>query len=367
MKYLALLYGGTVDASGRRRIQAGTGGLTAIVRGELGLNRLLGSDGVKSRSDHRHHAVDALAVAVIGPALVQQLQSAAADAEKARRRRFAPIGPPWESFLDDARNAIEGIVISHRTQRTLSGPFHEETNYAPPRPAGKKAGGSTSSVRKDVHRMSESEIERIVDLGVRRAVRAKLEALGGVSKKNIERLEEDPPLLSSSRPPRFIRRARIEVKEKVIPLAAGTRERYVQTGANHHLSIFAVLGEDGSEVDWETGELVTLLEARRRLMAGEPIVRRDAGPGRRFKFSLSSGDIVEVDGPGESRRLMLVASVWAEPASSRVRISPATFAGKQQEARKSGLSSQPTVAALKKLKCTKVSIDPLGRVFTCGD
>ncbi|HMS16764.1 MAG TPA: type II CRISPR RNA-guided endonuclease Cas9, partial [Planctomycetota bacterium] len=73
IRYLAELYGGVlergVDPAGRLRVQAGTGGVTATLRSVLGMSRALGGE-IKTRDDHRHHAIDAVAVALAGPQLL---------------------------------------------------------------------------------------------------------------------------------------------------------------------------------------------------------------------------------------------------------------------------------------------------------
>jgi CRISPR-associated endonuclease Csn1 len=74
--YVGLLYGGAVDADGRRRVHASSGGVTAQVRRTFHLSQLLGGDGEKTRSDHRHHAIDAVAIAATTPWIVSRLQTA---------------------------------------------------------------------------------------------------------------------------------------------------------------------------------------------------------------------------------------------------------------------------------------------------
>ena len=102
-RYLALLYGGeTVD--GKRKILKPTGQVTAYLREVWGLNGLIPSihreaagaeesdDGRtirKSRDDHRHHAIDAVAVALCDQGTIQMLSEANRGAAAARRRNPA--------------------------------------------------------------------------------------------------------------------------------------------------------------------------------------------------------------------------------------------------------------------------------------
>ncbi|MDR2880322.1 MAG: type II CRISPR RNA-guided endonuclease Cas9, partial [Azoarcus sp.] len=56
-------------------VQAVTGKVTAQLRKYWGLNNILSADGEKTRSDHRHHAVDALVVACTHPGITQRLST----------------------------------------------------------------------------------------------------------------------------------------------------------------------------------------------------------------------------------------------------------------------------------------------------
>lgn len=119
--YLGLLYGGRI-VDGKTRVQ-GTNGLAAsMIRDELGLNSILGDGGNKSRDDHRHHTVDAIVAALTDAGMLRKLSTAAARAQQERRRRFAPVTPPWPDFLADAREAIDAVTVSHRGDRKVPAP-----------------------------------------------------------------------------------------------------------------------------------------------------------------------------------------------------------------------------------------------------
>ncbi|MGH9679833.1 MAG: type II CRISPR RNA-guided endonuclease Cas9, partial [Candidatus Acidiferrales bacterium] len=115
--YLGLLYGGIDDAAGKRRIQATAGQITAFLRSEWKLNVILqdgasknGGAALKSRDDHRHHAVDAVVAALTDNGTIQALSRAAERAPQERRRRFGAMEGPWPGFVDSVRAQIEKIV-----------------------------------------------------------------------------------------------------------------------------------------------------------------------------------------------------------------------------------------------------------------
>lgn len=131
-RYLGALYGAVDGNDGRgvKRIQVSTGGATAWLREEWGLDRILAKDGgrpKKNRDDHRHHAVDALVdalvVALVGPKEVKTLSEAAQAADElGLNRKFlnAEIAAPPTAngkTLSPSRLA-RSIASSFRTAST---------------------------------------------------------------------------------------------------------------------------------------------------------------------------------------------------------------------------------------------------------
>ncbi|MGE4198927.1 MAG: type II CRISPR RNA-guided endonuclease Cas9, partial [Phycisphaerales bacterium] len=137
--YLGLLYGGRVESAdgdgvpGVRRVDVCTGGLTAWLRSGWGIAGLLGDTGEKNRDDHRHHAVDAVVVALSDARAVQSLARAASEADRMfKRRAFESIDEPWAGFRDQVDKAVAGVIVSHRQSRRVSGPLHDQCIYRKP-------------------------------------------------------------------------------------------------------------------------------------------------------------------------------------------------------------------------------------------
>lgn len=304
-EYLGTLYGGAVDAGGTRRVCVRTGGLTAWLRTGWGLNDLLGSneDGSKSREDHRHHAIDALVVALTDDRAVQILAQAAKNADRRwARRAFDSLEEPWPGFLREVGEKIFSVVVSHRQCRRVSGPLHKETVYSRPI-------GGRHRVRKELQNLTPTEIRdgRIADKRALKAIRDKLESagLGSPTKQQLVKFFADPAnaptVPGPGGKPVRLRRVRVEVGGQRTLIGKGVTARYVKTGGNHHTVIWGVCDASGTVVQWKD-EPVTLMEAYARLTRGEPIVRRDGGPHRRFLFSLAIGEHVEMDVPGQEGR-----------------------------------------------------------------
>lgn len=314
--YLGTLYGGQVDADGKRRVFIRTGGLTAWLRTGWGLSDLLGSneDGSKSREDHRHHAIDALVVALTDERAVQQLARAAeaADARWARRA-FDTVDEPWPGFLREVGEKIQSVVVSHRQSRRVSGPLHKETVYSRPL-------NGRHRVSKELQNLTPAEIRdgRIVDKRALRAIVARLESagLGSPTPQQLTKFFADPAnaptVTGHGGKPVRLRRVRVEVGGQRTPIGKGVNARHVETGSNHHTVVWEVVNEAGTVVRVEH-EPVTLMEAYRRMSAGEPVVCREDSNGWRFRFSLVKGEHIEMDDPkGEGpRQIYRVLSISA--------------------------------------------------------
>ena len=320
-KYLGALYGAVdgvepsaTDEKGTRRIQVSTGGATAWLREEWGLDQVLAKKGErpkKNRDDLRHHAVDALVVALVGSKEVQTLSKAAqAASELGLKRNFSnsEIAPPstatGEAFLDVVARAVDRIIVSHRVDRKISGALHNETNYGAEENEGRRKH------RKPLKDFTAAMIDAIVDPKIRQLVREKWEENGGDAKK----FESNPPFMTASDGRRIpIKKARYWKKnttkgvgrfklEKQLgrPLSekeqkAHKRLRYVETANNSHMEVYAILDENNAVKKWET-KVVSLFDAYERKRQNEPIVCRDFGSGTRFLFTLALNEAIVFNG-----------------------------------------------------------------------
>ncbi len=359
--YVETLYGGLSDASGIRRVFASSGQATAIVRRELGIVGLLhptGSD-IKNRDDHRHHATDAIAIALTSPAMVKRLADAAEGAWAAKRRRFLPIEAPWPRFVDEVDAKLREMVVSHRGSRVLSGELHEATNYSAP------IGGDPKHrhVRKPMSAFAKGgDINDIVDDAVREAVQNHLNKHGG--NKKVFAIAEDPPrMLMKNGTSVAIRRVRIRASRgTVVPVGNDRRRRrYVAPGANHHMVIVAVIGADGKPNRWE-GHVVTRLEAVRRSANKLPVIQRDWGTDRKFCFTLASGDMVRLTIDGEGT-VWLVRGV----TGSRLDLTPDREGRPVTVLRQLRVSWKPTVnTAMMQHEMQRLEVSACGVVRICN-
>lgn len=109
------------------KIVTSKGQMTSIIRGRLGLGKLIQNpDGSKNRDDHRHHAVDALTIALTSRSYLKQISNASARKTDANK---IPIHQPWSGFFAEAQEKFEKIIVSHKIDHGKNGPFMEETCF----------------------------------------------------------------------------------------------------------------------------------------------------------------------------------------------------------------------------------------------
>ncbi len=164
------------------------GRLTAELRWTWGLdsllrdhNRVQGEAGErKNRDDHRHHAVDAVVVALTDRALLQRVARQAARAEEIfERRLLADLDDPWPAFRDGMRRALERIVVSHKPDHGVEGALHNDTAYGIVAPADERGRSVV------VHRVSLASLKdgkqlgRIRDDTIREHLLAETDGLKG--------------------------------------------------------------------------------------------------------------------------------------------------------------------------------------------
>lgn len=112
------------------KVSAIPGQMTALIRGKLGLNKMLSSDGNKNREDHRHHALDAIVIGLTDRPMLQRFATASAQAREGEMARLvAKIDDPWPTFRAHVTRALAAIYISHKPEHGYQGAMHEETAW----------------------------------------------------------------------------------------------------------------------------------------------------------------------------------------------------------------------------------------------
>lgn len=162
------------------KVQSIPGKLTALLRNKWGINlhNVLGDgDNEKDRTDHRHHAIDALVVALTTRETLRKVSEAAE--EPIRHRLIERMPDPFDKFQSDGReklkNLLENMVISHKPDHkgakeavklhSTTGPLHAETAYGFVKELNKDT--FVLSVRKKLADLDKKDIKNIADPLVR--------------------------------------------------------------------------------------------------------------------------------------------------------------------------------------------------------
>lgn len=312
---------------------------TSDLRRYWGLNSILNLQGknIKTREDHRHHAVDALVVALTTRSKLQQL----ARASK-RKHDSIPMPEPWPGFRGEVEEKVNRIWVSHRVRRKVRGQLHEETHYGPTEEQ------NVYVYRKSIEDLTPSMVEDIRDETIKQLVKERLAQFGldEKSKKIPKEVWKEPLTMPSGVP---IKKVRVKKNDSTIqPIRDGSV--CVKTGSNHHICLFT--RSDGSK----DMVAVSMLEAHRRKRDGKPIIQREHPDDRdaTFEMSLSINEMVMIN--GDLYRFLTASSV-----TGQFWMRHHTFAGKSNDKRMR-ISKVPSTFNGK-----KVTVDVLGRIRDAND
>ena len=227
------------------------------------------------RKDHRHHAIDALVVACTRQSYIQRLNRLSSEEDRQSMlselgSSYAPSKEERMQLLDKwltaqphfsvqaVRDYVRGILVSFRPDRRtytksrnkvkIKGRVSLQTGILTPRGALSEetiyGAIHVDGVKKIVCKYSLDKLQgkkvlRIVDKGIQRIIKARLEAYNNDAKKAFAE-----PLYSDAAQTKQIRSVRCftgRVREKMIPLRrndAGEEIAFVAPGSNHHVAFY---------------------------------------------------------------------------------------------------------------------------------
>lgn len=347
------------------------GALTAELRWQWGLETILEQlpdspawstkdqlrPGQKNRADHRHHAIDAVVIALTNRSRLQSLAKAMSDTTNQRQGEL--MEEPWQGFRESIMERVSKVWVSHRVERKVSGALHEETQY------GKTDLPDWWVTRKPIDSLKSSEIPNIRDPFIRDLVIAKLNEVGIDVGRNTQvdakRLKE---VLADLKMPSGvpIRKVRLLKTDKTIRAIRKNKcETFVKPGSTHHLSIF----------EWEEkgkkkrgAVFLTMLEASIRSKTGDSIIQRVAPtqnesipPNAVFVMSLAQRESILLE-DGDSLNLLIFRT--AASTQGQIYFSTHTDARSSSEYKKMVFNANT-------LRGRKVTVDLIGRIRNAGD
>lgn len=337
--------------AGEVRVATLSGRVTSRLRHNWGLNNILSDSGEKTRADHRHHAIDALVVALAHPGYTQRLSRWFQARDAASPQPEPPLDPPFADVRAQAETWKDRIVVSHRVRRKVSGPLHKDTTYGDAGPADGSGGIAYCwfVTRKPVEALTKSVLaddDAWPDAHVRDRVRAWVETHGGDPKKAFV---NGYPTVSDGGAP--IRKVRIRVKQQQ-KLMAPLKNGYADLGNNHHALIYI---RPNGKPDFR---IVSLFEAATRLRQGLSPIDCSDKEDLKFRMSLAAGDTIRLT--GDRSGLWIVRKL---SANGQLTLWPIN----DTDAEKHKTIFEPTIGGMVSRGLEKISVDPIGRIRPARD
>ena len=302
-----------------RRVFATNGSYTSLARHSWGLDSVLNNQddfltnsmtpSEKNRNDHRHHAVDALVIALVDGGMLNFMGKEYNCLVSQTGKNHRPIfGLPWASFRQDAAGKINGIVVSHRPKLRTRGSLHNDSNYGPVFNTDYKRTRDEEHyvIRKPLVSLTQSEVANIRDPHIQQMVQKRIEEAlikKGYSRKTKkgkkgQEVESDKFAISAGEFSalmkatfgvddvlRFrpgdktstpINKVRILVNSKsMVPIRDEKNNSknavYVEPGNTHHIEVFERIDEKGNikrELKFYSAlEVNKIIAKRRKLIA----------------------------------------------------------------------------------------------------
>lgn len=318
------------------------GALTSDVRHHWGFNTLLNEEDFKNRNDHRHHALDALVVALTNRSMVK----AASDWNKFDRQRGEKTIPtPWEDLRAQADRHLDRILVSHKkSSRVLTikesktkrdgvihknkglaarGALHKETIF------GKRHsvdGSFAYHVRKPISSVQTlKQLHKVVDpmvresmLGVLRDKGLSTDMKASIPKDAFTYMDENGRLRTNV----FLKDGqvglrpvfKVRMKEDLgnaVELSDGNGQ-YVNPRNNHHVAIYA--SPEGTLEE----DCVTFWDVVERKKQGQPAILTTNTKGYSLVETLQTNDLFLIGWTGDLEHLPAIPTSELKPCLFRV-------------------------------------------------
>lgn len=336
-------------------VEVSKGEATAALRHRWNLNRILAMNGIieKNREDHRHHAVDAVVIALTSRALFQRLSSLSAQSGAALSERGFRLDNPWQSFYDDVRAKIERITVSHAPSHKISGALHEETAY------GYSSNDRCFVYRKPLSSLTENEVKKIRDNKIKQLVQARIAQFGGNLKKALGDANNQLMHVDGKTPIKSVRLA-VNLNQNTvrgIKNLEGKNYKFFKYRNNHHVEII-----ENINIGERKGLFVTAIEAARRARIDKTsIVQRDHGPEWRFVMSLCINDMVEIEDNGIKKCYRVQNMSGGKQFEIRLKLHRDALPDRNENTLR--IRSNKDIKQISR----KILIDPFGNTFACND
>ncbi|MBW6536050.1 MAG: hypothetical protein K0B11_13670 [Mariniphaga sp.] len=160
-----------------------------LVEGNIWVDKYTGEikfDPKKNRDDHRHHAIDAITIALTEQGYLQRLSTYNAQRKEKQRQKLdstEKFPEPWEGFQADAKKAVAQILVSHKkNSKTLTknkkgfsvrGQLHDQTLYGKKEYCNEEEYTARVPIKKLKFKRTKGQatyIDDIIDAGIKNAI-----------------------------------------------------------------------------------------------------------------------------------------------------------------------------------------------------
>ncbi len=353
--FVEALFGGQGNAGSSRKVWVVPGQLTSDLRHFAGFNALTGLKGGnrKDRTDHRHHAVDALVVALTDQSMLQR----AATLQKredvvAHHEIMQAMAEPLKRYRKPAEDRLSKLIVSHKPDHGFQDAMHNDTAFGVTQRNDEK-GQKYLVTRKPLEALDASNLTSIVDESIRAHF---IEATEGLTGK-----EFAVALLRAGEaihPP--VRRVRIETPMKpssFIVIHHGPKDEHHKAykgDGNYCYDIFA-----DNKGKW-TGQVVSTFEAYQRAREDRDWWRKPVTTdGTPVIMRLRKGDMLEITiAPGQRRCVVMY-----QFSDGKINMAEHHEANASARVRAKELPRiQMAPSSLQSAKAVLLSVSPAGRV-----
>jgi len=308
------------------------GFVVSKIRHQWGFNDLIGETDKKERTDHRHHAIDAVVIASTSRSLYQQ---AVNQIERSKLK----IPQPYDNILQELGEKLKHMIVSHTPQYKLSGGLHKETG------AGYIKKHSALVYRKALS--SELNIDKILDKTVKNIIEQHLEDFGGNAKAAFAdgvtiyhkdgktpikrvRVEQSKIKTTKNKTAKdILNQSKFGVKDK-----SGKVFKYMSYGNTHHVEII-----QNTKTGKIKGEFVTMMQASHRAkginIPKQPIIKTNHGGEWEFLMALHINDTVSIEKDGGERVFYRVQKLDVSGGLTLRLNTASTISNKKEEIRTS--------------------------------
>ena len=295
-------------------ISVSKGITTAWLRHQWGLNSLIGETDKKERTDHRHHAIDALVVACVDRSLYQALVNTAKELERSQTElnmKDIYIDPPWHDLRDDLEKSLDKVVIAHAPQLKLTGALHKDSGV-------RFCEGKGTVYRKNLsdyfdkctdEMKADKLLKNIIDPTVATIIKKHL-ALYHFNSKNafsdnviVKHKDRNTPIkrVRIYESKQIVKKEEIEKEKYAVRNKQGEIFKWYSYGNIHHIEVLKDIDRNK-----HSGLFVTMMESHRRSMTGaksaikrkvirEPIVKKLHENNCELVMALHKKDIVSLE------------------------------------------------------------------------